>query len=136
MTLYARNDPNSPGLIDVRDFESPPPALKGWLLLTIVAAPTITTTQVAELSIQISGGIATEVWAVRDKTAAEIESEELQAEREQINAYLAEVNTQLDITNVAYNALSNADKLNVLRDDRRITLKCVKFLLRAARRGL
>jgi hypothetical protein len=134
MTLYARNDPNSPGLIDVRDFESPPPALKGWLLLAIVAAPTISATQVAELSIQVSGGIATQVWTVRDKTAAELEAEELQAERQQINAYLAEVNTQLDITNAAYNALSNGDKLNVLRDDRRVTLKVAKFLLRSARR--
>jgi hypothetical protein len=132
MTIYARINPDT-GAIEEKDLAVPPPPNKGWLLLTIVAAPTISATQVAELSIQISGGIATQVWTVRDKTAAEIEAEELQAERAQINAYLAEVNTQIDITNAAYNALSNGDKLNVLRDDRRVTLKVAKFLLRQAK---
>jgi hypothetical protein len=73
MTLYARIDPNT-GAIESRDLAIAPPAARGWLLLSIVAAPAVSAGQVAELSIQIAAGAATQVWTIRAKTQAELDA--------------------------------------------------------------
>lgn len=135
MTLYARINPDT-SLIEVRDFTEAPSAAKGWLLLAIVASPTPSPTQVAVLSVQIANNAAVQVWTLRDKSAAEIEAEELQAERAQIAGYIADIQTQLGISNATRGAMATNQRLNELERDTRIALKAAKYLLRQTMRSL
>lgn len=89
MTVYARHDPNNPGTIDVRDFAAPPPASKGWLPLTVPAQPVPSATQVVvDAGIVFTPPTATQQWALRDKTAAELDTDAQAAERPVVQAML------------------------------------------------
>lgn len=88
------------------------------------------------LVIQVPQALVLQTWALENKSAEQLEAEAIQAEKALLNDYIDELNVQLDITNALYNAMINGDKLNVLRDDRRITLKLLKLLARGAKRSL
>lgn len=135
MTLYARINPDT-STIEVRDFGTAPSAAKGWLLLILVDPPTPGPTQVATLSVVIANNVATQVWTLREKTAAELEAEDLQNERAQIDGYIANIQTQLDISNAARAALTNAQRINELERDTRATMKAAKYMLRQSKRAL
>lgn len=85
MTLYARLHPDTAQL-DVRDFATPQPASKGWRLLALVLQPSITASQVAELSISLAADSATQVWTVRAKTQGERDAEDDVADRAALQA--------------------------------------------------
>jgi hypothetical protein len=136
MTLYARIDPDTQ-VPQVRDFESAPSSTKGWLPLVIDAQPTPGANQVV-----VSGGImfeetqARQTWSLRDMTADEIEAEALALELAQIDTLLANIDTQNAVTNAQFNAMTTAQKFDVLRADRNHLLRAAKFLLRRAKRGM
>jgi hypothetical protein len=144
MTIYARIEDD--GSITLRDLD--PALVAMWVetnnpkalqlrLYVVDAQPVPSATQVViDAGVVVGPLEAHQTWGLRAKTADELEAEALAAEKEQVNAYLTEVNTQLDITNATYNAMTNAQKLDVLRDDRRVTLKVAKFLLRRAKADL
>ena len=79
---------------------------------------------------------AHETWALRDKTADELEADALSEEKAQIAAYITDLQTQLDISNAARAALTNVQRLNELEKDTRIAMKAAKFLLRQAKRAI
>ncbi len=133
MTYYARINPND-GTPDVRDFASTPPTAKGWKPLTIDAQPVPSASQViVQNAITFAATTATQSWSLRAKTQEELDGEELHAERDQIATYLADIKTQLEITNAARGALTNAQRLNELEKDSRVTMRAVKYLLRRAK---
>jgi hypothetical protein len=136
MTLYARINPDT-GAVEQRDFAEVQPAHRRWVPLIFDAKPAASATQViVNAGIVVGLTEAHQTYGLREKTADELEAEALLTEKAQINGYLEELNVQLGISNVAFNAMSNAQKLDVLRDDRRITMKAVKFLLRQVKAGL
>jgi hypothetical protein len=73
---------------------------------------------------------AHQTWTLRAMTAAELDAADLEAEKTQIAQLIIDVKTQLDIDNTAFNAMTTADKFVVLRQDRRLVLKGLRFLLR------
>jgi hypothetical protein len=78
---------------------------------------------------------AHQTWGLRSKTADELEAEAIAAEKAQLDALLANIDTQNAITNTQFNAMTTAQKFDVLRADRNHVLRAVKFLLRQARRS-
>jgi hypothetical protein len=137
MTIYARIDPDTQ-VPQARDFgETVPPATKGWLPLVIDAQPTPGVNQVV-----VSAGIvfeatqARQTWALREKTADELEVEALTLELAQAANIIANLETQNAITNPQFNALTTAQKFDVLRADRNHGLRALLFLMRRAKRGM
>lgn len=141
--MYARIDPLTLAvtLIDITQEQFN--ALDGnpkqaWLRqLVIDAKPVPSASQVVvDAGYVIEPTQVRQTWALRNKTADELEAESLAAEKVQITTCIAEIQTQLDISNAAFNAMTTAQKFDVLRDDRRASMKAIKFLLRQAKRSL
>jgi hypothetical protein len=144
MTIYARIDPLTlqvDALVDMtlaeyQAFDGNPK--QQWLRpLVVDAKPAPGATQVVvDAGFVIEPAQVRQTWAVREMTAEEAEYAALQAEKALIAQDLDAVQARLDITNAAFNAMTTAQKFDVLREDRRVTLKAVKFLLRQAKRAL
>jgi hypothetical protein len=88
------------------------------------------------LVIQVPQARVLQTWALENKSAEQIEYEDIQAEKAQINSYLTDLQTQLDISNAARAALTNNQRINELEKDTRVLMKSMKFLLRATKRSL
>jgi hypothetical protein len=100
-------------------------------------APVAQAGQVVEAAAPIiDATTATQAWAVRSKTADELEAEALAAEKAQLATYLADIQTQLDISNATRGAMTANQRLNTLENDTRATMKAAKFLLRQAKRAM
>lgn len=123
--MYARIDPNT-GTPDARQFADAPPAEKGWRPLSVDPQPTPSATQVVVLSgIVFDATTARQTWALRDKTAAELDAEAQAAEKDQLLAVAAFLDSAAPTT-VAQCA-ADVQKLK----------RCVKWLLgQAVRRGV
>jgi hypothetical protein len=103
----------------------------------IDAKPTPSATQVVVNSGIVVGPVeAHQTWALREKTAEELEDDALAAELLQVDTLIASIDTQNAITNSAFNAMTTAQKFDVLRADRNHLLRAAKFLLRRAKRGM
>jgi hypothetical protein len=73
---------------------------------------------------------AHQTWALRDKTQAELDAEAVASEGPTVPQLIADIKTQLDIDNTAFNAMTTADKFVVLRQDRRLLLRACRYMLR------
>jgi hypothetical protein len=131
--IYARLNPDT-GAPEARDFSAPPPD-KGWLPLIIDEQPVPTQTQVLVAGLVI-GEEAHQTWALRDKTADEIEYEAIQAEKAQIATYILDIQAQLDISNPTRAAMTTNQRINTLENDTRALLRSTKLLLRQLKRTL
>jgi hypothetical protein len=144
MTLYARIDPLTQqvsALVDMTLAEYQ--ALDGnpkqqWLRpLVVDAKPTPSATQVViDAGFVIEPAQVRQTWSLREMTADEIEAAALLAEKAQIAQYIADIQTQLDISNATRGAMTTNQRLNTLEADTRATMKAAKFLLRQAKRAL
>jgi hypothetical protein len=106
-------------------------------LWVVDAQPTPSATQVVVNAGIVVGEIeAHQTWTLRDKTATELEDDALAEELAQLDTLLANIDTQNAITNAAFNAMTTAQKFDVLRADRNHLLRAAKFLLRRAKRGV
>jgi hypothetical protein len=90
---------------------------------------------VQDTGIVIGAVEARQTWGLRAMTADEAEADALAAEMAQASTLIADIKTQLDIENPAFNAATTAGKFDILRTDRRVVLRAVRFLLRRAKRG-
>lgn len=143
MTIYARisSDKLSVlGLVDLTPADVAAFQVNGKIqflrVYITVPAPVPGANQVVEPGLPAIDAVnCTQTWVVRDMTAAELEAAALSTEKDQIQGYIDTVNVQLNIDNATYNAMTNAQKLDTLRDDRRILLKAMKYLLRQAKRA-
>jgi hypothetical protein len=144
MTLYARIDPLTQqvsALVDMTLAEYQ--ALDGnpkqqWLRpLVVDEKPAPGATQVVvDAGFVIEPTQVRQTWALREMTADEIEAAALLAEKAQIAQYIADIQTQLDISNATRGAMTTNQRLNTLEADTRATMKAAKFLLRQAKRAL
>jgi hypothetical protein len=101
------------------------------------APPAPSATQVVEPALPVVDAVnATQAWTLRSKTSEELEADAIQAEKIQLTQYITDIQTQLDISNAAFSALTTAQKFDVLRDDRRAALRALKLLLRQLKRSL
>jgi Tfp pilus assembly protein PilW len=106
-------------------------------LYVVDVKPTPSATQVVVDSGIVVGPVeAHQTWSLREKTADELEDDALSAELLQVDTLLANIDTQNAITNAAFNAMTTAQKFDVLRADRNHLLRAAKFLLRRAKRGM
>jgi hypothetical protein len=134
--LYARPDPNRPSVNDVRDFETPPPAAKGWRPLTVPEQPVPSATQVVvDAGIVFTPDTATQQWALREKAAAELEGEALKDEKAQLDGWLDDIQTQLALGNAERALLTNAQRISELEKDTRVLLKAAKRFVRQEKRS-
>lgn len=78
--------------------------------------------------------IAMPTWVERPKTQIELDAADLSTERTMLTTAAAMLQTQLDITTAAFNALTAAQKVDVLQADRRIVLRVCRYLIRQALR--
>lgn len=109
----------------------------GMRLFVIDAQPAPTANQVViDAGIVVGPVEAHQTWALRSKTAEESEAEAIQAEKAQITTYIADIQTQLDISNATRAAMTTNQRFNALESDTRATMKAVKFLLRQAKRSI
>lgn len=96
--------------------------------------------RIVEAGITVGPVEAHFTWALVEKTQSELDNEAeaaaLTAEAALVDQLIADIKTQFDIDNAAFNALTNADKLDVLRADRRLLLRSCRFLLRRFRARL
>ena len=105
-------------------------------LLVIDPQPTPTAGRVVvSAGIVVGATEAHDTWAMRDKTEAELEDDALAAEFLQLEALLANIETQNNISNSAFSAMTTVQKLDVLRADRNHVLRAVKYMLRRIKRG-
>ena len=105
--------------------------------LIVDPLPALTATQVADRGPYVIELAQVRItWVVRDKSAAELEADALALEKDQINGYIDDLNTQLNITNATRATLTNAQRINELEKDTRATMKAAKFILRQARRAM
>ena len=108
------------------------------LRVFIVDAQPVPTSQ----QVVVNGGIvvgpveAHQTYTLRDKTAEELEADSLKDEKAQLDSWLTDIQTLLAIDNATFNAMSNADKFNTLRDTMRVTLKAAKRYVRQEKRAL
>jgi hypothetical protein len=101
------------------------------------AQPTPSSTQVVlSAGYVIEPTQVRETWALREKTADELEDESIGADRAQIAAALDAINTQLAITNAQVDAMTAAQVRSLVRDDRRITLQVLRYMVRRVKRGM
>lgn len=123
--IYARLCPNT-GAPEVRDFSAEPPAAKGWLPFSTDPQPTPSATQaVVDAGIVFDAASARQTWALRDKTQAEIDADGRTAERDQLLALAAFLDSAAPATLAG--AAADIQKLK----------RCVKWLLgQAVRRGV
>jgi hypothetical protein len=138
MTTYYRiSDGAFRELTAERYAELAPSKTADLRVYVIDAQPTPAATQAVESAGIVVGPVeAHQTWALRDKTADELEDDAIAAELLQTDTLIANIDTQNAITNAAFNAMTTAQKLDVLRADRNHVLRAVKFLLRRARRGM
>ena len=143
MTLYARIDPltQQVSLIELsaaeyQAFDGNPK--QQWLRpLVVDAKPTPTTTQiVVDAGYVIEPTQVRQTWAAREMTSEELEAEAIRSERSQIAGYIADIQTQLDITNAQRAAMTDNQRRNALENDTRVLLRSVKLLLRYMKRAL
>jgi hypothetical protein len=77
---------------------------------------------------------ARQTWKVRALTAEELERSEVLAE--QVDTLVDDVNARLAVGTTAFNALNAVQKMEALREDRRVVLRALRYLLRRARRNV
>lgn len=96
MPAYARLDPNAPGATEVRDFDAPPPAAKGWLPLIVDAQPVANASQVVVGPVVvIANGEAHATYSLRSKTQAELDAESQATELTQLKAMLSALSADI-----------------------------------------
>jgi hypothetical protein len=106
-------------------------------LYVVDAQPTPSASQVVVNAGIVVGPVEAHLtWDLRDKTVDELEADALDAELAQLDTLIASVETQNEVTNSAFNAMTTAQKFDVLRADRNHILRAARFLLRRARRGM
>lgn len=143
MALYARNDTNGGiSITEISDQQiaqwqtSNNPKLSLYKLLVVDPSPVVGKNELLQIGGYIDEGNTTrQTWSVVPKPAELIEVEELMAEKVQLDKHLTDIKAQLDITNAARGALTNAQRLNELEKDTRVLMRSVKYLLRQAKRG-
>jgi hypothetical protein len=105
--------------------------------LVIDPQPTPSATQVVvDAGIVVGPTEAHQTWALRDKTADELEAEAIAAAKAGYQAHIDSLNAQLDITNQMRGAMTTNQRLNTLEADTRATMRAVKDLLRQAKRSI
>jgi hypothetical protein len=146
MSQYAQLDATATQVVAVVDIA--PALVVEWVAtgnpkaalyrpLVIDTQPVPSATQyVANAGIVIESGQVRQAWALLDKSAEQLEDDAVRAEKQQINTYLADLQTQLDISNAARAALTNVQRINELENDTRVVMRSVKFLLRETKRRL
>jgi hypothetical protein len=103
----------------------------------IDAQPVPSATQVVVSAGLVVGPVeAHKTWALRDKTADELEVDNLAAEKAQLDNWLTDVQTQLALDNPARALLTNAQRINELEKDTRVLLKAAKRYIRQQKRAL
>lgn len=96
MTLYARPDPDSMAQNDVRDFATPPPIEKGWRPLRVKVQPVPTASQaLGDAGIVYTPTTATQTWALRNKTQAELAAETQAADWAILRGLVAALTTDI-----------------------------------------
>jgi hypothetical protein len=134
--ICARINPDTL-LQEARDFTSEPSFAKGWRPLTIDAQPTPSATQYVVAAPIVFGPLtATQGWQLVEKTAAQLEAEDLQSEKAQLNTWLDDVQTQLALDNATRALLTNVQRINELEKDTRVLLKIAKRYVRQEKRVL
>jgi hypothetical protein len=144
MTTYARLNPEGSaveGLVELTADEYAGMQVNGKAARLRVwvptAAPVPNASQVVEPAPPVIDAInVTQAWELRSKTADELEFDALQTERAQLTQYIADIQTQLDISNATRGAMTTNQRFNTLESDTRATMKAVKFLLRQTKRAL
>lgn len=143
MTTYARIDAQSAfdTLIDLTPeqytaLESNEKA--AWLRLWVVdAQPIPTATQVIiNTGIVITETEAHQTWAVRDKTAAELEAESIISERGKIDEVLIELATQRAVTRTTWDGHTAAQLRTEQWRDRQVLLRLANFQARRVKQEI
>jgi hypothetical protein len=138
MTTYARIDAQGAfdRLIDLTPEQYVALQANGkaaWLRLWIVdAKPVPTATQlVIDAGIVITATEAHQTWAVREKTAAELEAESIAAERNSsIDGILTDIATQRAVTRTTWDAYTAAQLRAEQWKDRQVLLRFANLLAR------
>ena len=146
MSQYAQLDATATQVVAVVDIA--PALLAEWVAasnpkaalyrpLVIDAQPVPSATQYfANAGFVIEAGQVRQSWALLDKSPEQLEDESVRAEKQQITTYLADLQTQLDISNATRAALTNVQRINEMEKDTRAVIRSVKFLLRETKRRL
>jgi hypothetical protein len=97
--------------------------------------PTLLATQYAfEGPVVVDATTARKTWTIANKTpeqlAAEALAAELAAEKLTNDQLIIDIKTQLDIDNATFNAMTDPQKFQVVRTDRRLLLRACRYLLR------
>lgn len=111
---------------------------RGDLRLYVVdAQPPPTATQVVIETGVVVGPLGAHLtYGLRDKTAAELEADDLATERQKLDAWLTDINARLALDNAASALLTNAQRIGELEKDTRVLLKVARRYVRQERRGL
>lgn len=101
----------------------------GWLPVTVVARPAVTSTHTSDYSVTLVGGVPTETWTVRAKTQAELDATTSTTSEA---ALLAKAATALT-TNATFLAIGSPSNAQAVAQVQALTRQ-VNALIRLARR--
>lgn len=129
MTYYARIDPK--GSPEVRDLPTPPPAIKGWVPVVLVAPPVPAATQtVVDTGLVFTANNATQTWALRNKTPEELDFDATNAEKAKLADIIADVTTQRAVDRTTWDGYT-ANQLRAEQwRDRQVLLRVANLLLK------
>jgi hypothetical protein len=136
MTIYYRTTDGALRDLTPEQFAALAPVKQAIHRVYIVdPQPTPSSTQAVVGPTLVVGPVeAHQTYSLRDKTAEELAADataaDLAAEGLTVPQLIADIKTQVDIDNTAFNAMTTADKFVVLRQDRRLLLRACRFLLR------
>jgi hypothetical protein len=137
MTTYYRVSDAALRELTAEQFAALAPNKQADLRVYIVDARPIPSATEVVVDVGVVVGLveAHYTYGLRAKTADELEGDALSAEKiDQIDGYLLDLNTQLNISNADRALLTNVQRINELEKDTRVLMRAVKFLLRQAKR--
>jgi hypothetical protein len=137
MSTYYRVSDGALRELSAEQFAALAPNKRADLRLYFIdAPPTPSATQVVIDAGIVVGPIEAHLtYALRDKTAAELEADSLSDEKAQLDAWLTDIQAQLAIDNAARALLTNVQRINELEKDTRVLLKVAKRFVREAKRA-
>lgn len=101
-----------------------------------VAAPTSATQVVHEVAPIIDATTATQTWALRDRTAQEVEALAISDERAKAQEILDDIQTQRAVTRATWDGYTAAQLRAEQWRDRQVMLRAARLYMREVKRAL